>query len=476
VEPSCPHRGTSLEYGWIEGGGLRCCYHGWVFDVAGHCIEQPGEPKGSNFKDKIKLKAYPIREIGGLVFAYMGAAEPPTFPRYDFLVRDDGERTFAGYLRECNFLNQLDNCLDPVHATILHGREVNGARQNPERQEIPEFEVVADELFASYVARRHGPVPGKEWHREVSYTPPVLVIHDGGSFPGDPAGYFADVAWRMPIDDYNTYSFILKFFPFKDGKPTTRAKRNSSKPPPLMRGTSRQFDMTTVNGQDEAAQIGQGAIADRSQDLPNLAGMFFDRERPKTHLEGIEESRERCWAGQGHVIIALNALKQAGPTQDLRIEALGRQEKNREVSRIRRRDVLVTDGFCERANPDFEGFARLGDSTRVAGLGRRQQALVVVLWKLRVHRQEDLSICIATRQLDGEFDSFLTVFLDLRVPDELFGRQELFQQRAELQFTKGAADADVRAENGVLADLGAALDPAARPDDRGPDATHVPVT
>jgi hypothetical protein len=153
-----------------------------------------------------------------------------------------------------------------VHATILHGREVNGARQNPERQEIPEFEVVADELFASYVARRQGPVPGKEWHREVSYTPPVLVIHDGGSLPGDPAGYFADVAWRMPIDDYNTYSFILKFFPFKDGKPTTRAKRNSAKPPPLMRGTSRQFDMTTVNGQDEAAQIGQGAIADRSQE------------------------------------------------------------------------------------------------------------------------------------------------------------------------------------------------------------------
>jgi 5,5'-dehydrodivanillate O-demethylase oxygenase subunit len=266
VDPRCPHRGTSLEYGWIEGGGLRCCYHGWVFDVAGRCIEQPGEPEGSNFKDKIKLKARPIREIGGLVFAYMGAGEPPPFPRYDFLLREDGTRTFAGYLRECNFLNQLDNCLDPVHATILHGREVNGVRQNPERQEIPEFEVIADDLFASYVARRQGPVPGTEWHREVSYTPPVLVIHDGGSFPGDPDAFFADVAWRMPIDDYNTYSFVLKFFPFKDGKPATKQKRNSPKPPPLMRGTRRQFDMTTVNGQDAAAQIGQGAIADRSQE------------------------------------------------------------------------------------------------------------------------------------------------------------------------------------------------------------------
>jgi hypothetical protein len=73
----------------------------------------------------------------------MGPGEPPPFPRYDFLARQDGERVLNGYLRECNFLNQLDNCLDPVHATILHGREVNGVRQNPERAESPEFEVLA---------------------------------------------------------------------------------------------------------------------------------------------------------------------------------------------------------------------------------------------------------------------------------------------------------------------------------------------
>jgi 5,5'-dehydrodivanillate O-demethylase len=264
TEPTCPHRGTSLEYGWIEAGGIRCCYHGWVYDVNGRCIDQPGEPSGSNFKDKIKLKAYPTQEHGGIVWAYMGPGEPPPFPRYDFLVRDDGERTLNGYLRECNFMNQLDNCLDPVHATILHGRDVNGVRQNPERAESPEFEVLADDLFASYVARRQGPEPGKEWHREVSYTPPILVVHDGGSLPDDSNAYFADVAWRMPVDDCNTYSFILKFYPFKDGQSTIRPARNSPKPPPLMRGTYLKFDMTTVNGQDAAAQIGQGRIADRT--------------------------------------------------------------------------------------------------------------------------------------------------------------------------------------------------------------------
>ena len=266
VEPTCPHRGTSLEYGWIEGGGLRCCYHGWVFDVGGRCLEQPGEPPGSTFKDRIKLKAYTVRELGGIVWAYMGSGEPPSLPRYDFLVREDGERTFAGYLRACNFMNQLDNCLDPVHATVLHGREVHGVRQNPERQESPEFEVVADELMASYVARRQGPIADQEWHREVSYTPPILVIHDGGSLPGQPDAFFADVAWRMPVDDYNSYSFILKFFPFKNGKPSARKAREMRKAPPLMRGSRVQFDMTTVNGQDSAAQISQGAIADRSKE------------------------------------------------------------------------------------------------------------------------------------------------------------------------------------------------------------------
>ena len=82
--------------------------------------------------------------------------------------------------------------------------------------------------------------------------------------PGDSNAYFADVAWRMPVDDYNTQSFILKFYPFKDGKSTVRPARSSPKPPPLMRGTREKFDMTTINGQDAAAQIGQGRIANRA--------------------------------------------------------------------------------------------------------------------------------------------------------------------------------------------------------------------
>ena len=302
TQPTCPHRGTSLDYGWIEAGGIRCCYHGWVFDVKGRCLEQPGEPPGSNFKDKITLKAYPVRELGGMIWAYMGQGEPPELPHYHFLARHDGARQFSGYVRECNYIQQLENALDPVHATILHGRPVHGLPAAPEWMETPDFTVAASETMAYYVARRKGPKPDTEWHREVAYVPPIMVVHHGGSLPGDPVAEMVDVAWRMPIDDFTTRTFTLKFFPSglargNEGKPAR------PKPPPLMRGTRKQYDMATINGQDNAAQESQGAIVDRSREhlghsdrgviqvrklwLSTIEKSLRDEELPNRILQGV---------------------------------------------------------------------------------------------------------------------------------------------------------------------------------------------
>ncbi len=266
TQPNCPHRGTSLDYGWIEAGGIRCCYHGWVFDVTGRCLEQPGEPADSNFKDKIRLKAYQVRELGGMIWAFMGAGAAPELPNYHFLVRDDGERQFSSYVRDCNYMQQLENALDPVHATILHGRAVHGLPAAPEWMETPDFHVTMTDTMAYYVARRIGPQAGTEWHREVAYVPPLMVVHHGGTLPGDPLAEMVDVAWRMPIDDFTTRTFTLKFFPNASGKRGNEEKQPRPKPPPLMRGTRRQWDMATINGQDNAAQVGQGALVDRSQE------------------------------------------------------------------------------------------------------------------------------------------------------------------------------------------------------------------
>src|SRR5919198_864899 len=79
----CAHRGADLSYGRLEDGGLRCLYHGWLYDIRGTCLEQPGEPAGSTFHERIRQRAYPCHEIAGVVFAYLGPTPVPLFPNYE---------------------------------------------------------------------------------------------------------------------------------------------------------------------------------------------------------------------------------------------------------------------------------------------------------------------------------------------------------------------------------------------------------
>src|SRR5579871_5386395 len=85
----CSHRGADLSYGRLEDGGLRCIYHGWLYDRDGNCLDQPGEPAGSTYHDKIHQLAYPCVERAGAIFAYLGPGEPPEFPNYEFFTLPD---------------------------------------------------------------------------------------------------------------------------------------------------------------------------------------------------------------------------------------------------------------------------------------------------------------------------------------------------------------------------------------------------
>jgi phenylpropionate dioxygenase-like ring-hydroxylating dioxygenase large terminal subunit len=128
----CAHRGSSLYYGRIEEDGIRCCYHGWKFDVQGHCLEQACEPYRGRCRDVARQPWYPAEERYGLVFVYMGPPEhKPPLPRYAFLEDlDEGESLFSdipgpdqsvtGLVQECNWLQLFENAMDPVHVTWLH--------------------------------------------------------------------------------------------------------------------------------------------------------------------------------------------------------------------------------------------------------------------------------------------------------------------------------------------------------------------
>jgi 5,5'-dehydrodivanillate O-demethylase len=124
VEEHCKHRGTSLFYGYLEPAGIRCCYHGWLYDIQGQCIEQPFEPGDSRMKNGMRLKSYPVQSLGGLLFVYMGPdpAKATLLPRWDVLVREDGRREVKAFpIHDCNWLQIQENTADSTHTFYLHG-------------------------------------------------------------------------------------------------------------------------------------------------------------------------------------------------------------------------------------------------------------------------------------------------------------------------------------------------------------------
>src|SRR5438045_1009629 len=115
----CSHRLTSLAYGRVEYGGIRCPFHGWVYDVNGRCLEQPAEPV--SFADRIRHPSYPCQDLGGMIFAYMGpAALRPLLPNYEVLVREDGSRQDRYWAMDGNYLQHVEGALDTVHFSYLH--------------------------------------------------------------------------------------------------------------------------------------------------------------------------------------------------------------------------------------------------------------------------------------------------------------------------------------------------------------------
>jgi 5,5'-dehydrodivanillate O-demethylase len=127
----CAHRGASLAYGFVEDCGLRCAYHGWKFDAQGNCLEQPFEPTGSTYQDRVKQKAYPVEKLAGILFVYMGPAPAPLLPRWDVLVREGGLRKLSRRpLLRYNWLQAVENSADVTHTCFLHGHLLHqqGAR------------------------------------------------------------------------------------------------------------------------------------------------------------------------------------------------------------------------------------------------------------------------------------------------------------------------------------------------------------
>ncbi|HXJ77535.1 MAG TPA: aromatic ring-hydroxylating dioxygenase subunit alpha [Candidatus Methylomirabilis sp.] len=207
----CTHRGTSLEYGLISERGIRCCYHGWVFDVDGRILETPGEPASSTLKNRLCQGAYPVREFGGLVFAYMGPPpEVPAFPLYDtFDLPGYTLMPAAKFQLPCNWLQVKDNSMDPVHTSFLHAIS-SGYQFTPAFGALAELDWEETPYGMMYIATRR--LGDLVWVRVADFMAPN--IHQFTREFEDATKEKAStrpvvIRWAVPIDDTHTWNMEL---------------------------------------------------------------------------------------------------------------------------------------------------------------------------------------------------------------------------------------------------------------------------
>jgi phenylpropionate dioxygenase-like ring-hydroxylating dioxygenase large terminal subunit len=216
VYQHCAHRGASLFYGKVEAQGIRCCYHGWLFDVQGHCLEQPCEPGGGMACDKVRQPWYPVQEQYGLIWAYMGPPDKkPVLPKYECLeTLDDGEfleaddHSIGGggpQIIDCNWLQHYENLVDPFHVVILHS-SFSGTQFVEQMALMPKVRWETAEQSVRTISNRTTP-DGKTLHRISEAGLPTLRI-----IPNPKIGRYGMVeslGWILPIDDEHFRIYVV---------------------------------------------------------------------------------------------------------------------------------------------------------------------------------------------------------------------------------------------------------------------------
>lgn len=266
LHPRCIHRGASLFYGGVEEEGIRCCYHGWVFDTEGHCLEQPCEPELGLHRDRVRQPWYPVEEQYGLIWAYLGPPEKkPVLPRYDTLeeladdeqliVNDQGVGGGGPAQLDFNWLQHWENVMDPFHVPILHAR-FSGNQFTPEMALIPEVSYEYTPLGVRSIQMRELG-DGRQLRRVTEVIFPNLRVV---ASPKLSSGQTNMIGWVVPMDDTNFRIFTVA----RDADPDFLAKlRSTHEGKPWKELTD--LEHQRLPG-DYEAQKSQGAISLHSED------------------------------------------------------------------------------------------------------------------------------------------------------------------------------------------------------------------
>ena len=291
IDEFCAHRGVSLWFARNEGGGIRCPYHGWKYDVTGQCVEVPSEPSENGFCQRIKLHSYPLVEQGGVLWTYMGAPESqPPLPEFEFSLVPPDQTYTSKRLQECNWLQAMEGGIDSSHVSWLHRGNLNsdplfkGAKGNQYNlnDAKPVFEVV-DAVGGLFIGARRNAENGNYYWRITPWIMPCFtMVPPRGDHPIH--GHF----W-IPIDDENCWAWSFDYHPvrplsatelqaMKDGKgvhvsfvPGTYRPLANKDNDYLMDRAAQKAGLTYsgiegIGMQDASLQESMGPIADRTKE------------------------------------------------------------------------------------------------------------------------------------------------------------------------------------------------------------------
>jgi 5,5'-dehydrodivanillate O-demethylase len=303
VDFRCPHRGTQLSAGWIEGDSIRCMYHGWQFDGAGQCTDQPAEEK--SFAAKIRLRSYPTRQYLGLIFAYFGNDEAPPFPLYPHMEEEGVLEVLSTEVWPCNFFQRIDNNGDTYHVPFVHRGAYSASTAN-NRSGLPEISKEESPWgTTSYASFAQG------WRNVFHFFMPNVYAFRNPS-PEAECGSEDRMQWDVPLDDQHSLEFRLRRLPLcGEAADKYRAQRAVAAKEPkisvvqmgeaVLSGKLSFQDLDNffkdkialVHTQDYVAQVGQGSVAERAQEHLGRSdlGVILFRKIWERELRALAEGR-----------------------------------------------------------------------------------------------------------------------------------------------------------------------------------------
>jgi 5,5'-dehydrodivanillate O-demethylase len=297
IAEACPHRRASFAYGIPTMDGIRCPYHGWKFDSAGQCIEQPNEPADSTFKDKVTTPAYPVGELGGMLWAYLGPLPAPKIPRLDGLVAEGTVRFVGRATIACNWLQIMENSVDPVHTEWLHGKLIEFVRE-AENWKTPRakhhLKIAFDEFEYGIIKRRLMEGQSEDSSDWLHGHPVVFPLTLAVGTRSDAWRQY-QFQFRVPIDDTHTEHYWYSAY---------TPPRGVDVPPHLlervpvyeapMKDARGEYILDYINAQDALAWETQGPVADRTVERlgTNDRGVTMYRKMLLAELDKIEQGED----------------------------------------------------------------------------------------------------------------------------------------------------------------------------------------